>query len=82
MKYPSLRARVVNIDRVSGKETGVEDDTMVLVVQAGKLAVKPQLEDRQCLETSEALQLRNSCDVEHGTAVEDHIFDGVQLETP
>ena len=55
---------------------------MVLVVPVGKLPVKPRLEYRQCLETSQALQLCNSCDIEHVTAVQDHVFDGVELETP
>ena len=62
--------------------SSVESDTMVLVVPAGKLPVKPQLEDRQCLETSQALQLGHPSDVEHGTAIEDNVFDGVELETP
>ena len=69
------------MQRISVMVTSVEDDTMVLVVPAGKLPVKPQLEDRQCLETSQALQLRNSCDIEQVTAVEHHVFDGVELET-
>ena len=74
-------AHVVIFGRVSGVATGVEDDTIILVVPVGKLPREPQLEDRQCLETSQALQLRNSCDIEQVTAVKDHVFDGVELET-
>ena len=62
--------------------TSVEDDVGIWASPEWKAPSQTPFKDGQSLETSEALQLGNSCDVEQATAIKDNVFDGVQLEMP